>query len=73
MKSSANGKQNQEIYITFKIKIYEGAISELNIENGKVNAIVSGTDDYEVSMTIDEKGNILTSYCDCPYGWGRVL
>ena len=34
---------------------YEGAISELNIENGKVNAIVSGTDDYEVSMTIDEK------------------
>ena len=49
----------------------DGAIEELDISDGEVYATVSGTYDYEVCMNIDEHGNILTSYCDCPYDGGE--
>jgi len=49
----------------------EGAIADINISGGEVNAIVSGTYEYEVSMSIDNNGNILSSYCDCPYDMGE--
>lgn len=33
-------------------------------------AVVSGTDDYSVSVQLDESNNILISECDCPYDIG---
>lgn len=33
-------------------------------------ARVAGSDDYNVTVTLSENGEILDSECDCPYDWG---
>src|SRR5699024_6946937 len=33
---------------------------------------VEGSDDYEVLVEIGDNGDILISYCDCPYNFGPV-
>lgn len=33
---------------------------------------VSGSDEYKVIVTLDSEGEILSSYCDCPYDYGPV-
>lgn len=33
---------------------------------------VQGSDNYEVIVKVDEKGEILYSNCDCPYDWGLI-
>ena len=48
-----------------------GAITEFKMSNNEVYAVVSGTEDYEVNMQIDDSGNIISSYCDCPYDMGE--
>ncbi|WP_251862358.1 hypothetical protein [Clostridium sp. Marseille-Q2269] len=33
---------------------------------------VQGSEDYQVTVKIDEKGEILYSSCDCPYDFGPI-
>lgn len=37
--------------------------------HGKYEMIVEGTQDYTVSVTLDDKGEIIETSCDCPYDW----
>ncbi|WP_432357118.1 hypothetical protein [Sporosarcina sp. UB5] len=39
---------------------------------GRYSAHVEGADMYEVAVSLDEEGNILSTYCDCPYTMGPV-
>ncbi len=50
-----------------------GAILELTIsaEGDWYDAIVEGTDEYEVGVYI-EKGKIIRCSCDCPYSYGPI-
>lgn len=49
----------------------DGHIKELDVFDDEVSAVVEGSYDYKVSMTVDKNGNILSHYCDCPYDWGE--
>ncbi|GKV64821.1 MULTISPECIES: SWIM zinc finger domain-containing protein [unclassified Sporosarcina] len=40
--------------------------------DGEYRFQVSGSDVYEVIVTLDAAGEILSSYCDCPYTYGPV-
>ncbi len=44
----------------------EGRVTELNEHNGKLNAVVSGTQDYGVRLRIEEDD--LSYSCSCPLG-----
>jgi len=44
---------------------YIDNVTELAFEGTKVSATVQGTDEYEVTLNLD---NGLDGYCDCPYG-----
>lgn len=47
-----------------------GAVIELDeIEKNKWQAQVSGSEIYEIEVSINSD-NSITSYCDCPYDWG---
>ncbi len=35
-------------------------------------AVVEGTDDYTVTVSLAEDGDIIESFCDCPYDFGEV-
>jgi len=35
------------------------------------NAVVDGSIRYDVEICLDEKGEIIYHYCDCPYDWGE--
>ena len=43
-----------------------GAIKAIEIMDDEVKAIVSGTEDYEVELSL-EGNNLVDSHCDCPY------
>jgi len=43
-----------------------GCVSEVSIDDNEIKAIVTGTQDYNVSVTIEEE-SIADSYCTCPY------
>jgi hypothetical protein len=46
----------------------DGAVADLqDMENGLWFAIVEGSDDYDVELTIGPKGEILDYSCTCPY------
>jgi uncharacterized Zn finger protein len=49
-----------------------GAVLSLEFEDDTWIAEVSGTDTYMVSVTLDDAGEIIESYCDCPYDFGPV-
>ena len=54
------------------MEYYEnGHIISFDIFDDEVSAVVSGYDDYNVKMYIDDKGNILSHYCNCPYDMGE--
>lgn len=40
--------------------------------NNKYVFYIEGGDDYEVSVEIGDHGDILNSYCDCPYDLGPI-
>ena len=40
------------------------------IDNGYWEAIVQGSEDYEVIVQLESSGNIISSYCDCPFNTG---
>ena len=48
-----------------------GRIESLEFEDGEWLAEVSGGEDYCVSVLLSENGEILRSYCDCPYEFGE--
>lgn len=50
----------------------KGRVNEpVEIEQGVYQAIVEGTEDYTVRLTL-KKGNIVEYVCDCPYDLGPV-
>ncbi|MFC5604300.1 SWIM zinc finger family protein [Sporosarcina koreensis] len=50
-----------------------GFVAELaRVGNRRYTAVVKGADMYEIAVELDEEGNILSSYCDCPYIMGMV-
>ncbi|HEX5564364.1 MAG TPA: hypothetical protein VFX34_05355 [Sporosarcina sp.] len=50
-----------------------GFVTDLARERGgRYTAVVKGADMYEIAVELDEEGNILSSYCDCPYIMGPV-
>ena len=70
---------NFEKYIEKKIisrgKSYYNSGSVLEVERlsmDKFGALVEGTDDYNVTVEIDRKLNVVFHTCDCPYDWGDV-
>ncbi|MEV0402980.1 DUF6880 family protein [Actinoallomurus sp. NPDC050550] len=46
---------------------YLDAVAGLEVTEGGVTATVYGSDDYEVTLTVDADGE-LSGECDCPYG-----
>lgn len=45
---------------------YDGAVQELHKTEHGYQAIVEGTEDYEVEIEIEE-GEVCEMYCSCPY------
>ena len=41
-------------------------------ENGEYEAVVYGSDDYEVNIEINDDGMVEEYFCDCPYDWGPI-
>lgn len=39
-------------------------------DGGEWTAEVTGSDDYEVTVKLNENSDIISSYCDCPYDFG---
>lgn len=46
---------------------YLDSVEDLEIEAGHITAMVSGSDDYDVTLTTDSAG-ALSGDCDCPFG-----
>lgn len=42
-----------------------------NLGNGEFQAIVQGSEEYEVFIKI-ENGKVTEHSCDCPYDWGDI-
>jgi len=49
----------------------DGRVVDVKIQDGRVDAVVCGSYDYEVEIEIDNAGNILSADCDCPYDFGE--
>ncbi|WP_332696404.1 SWIM zinc finger family protein [Halalkalibacter lacteus] len=48
-----------------------GHIEQIKVINKNTYLIeVAGTQDYNVTVTIDETTGVIDSSCDCPYDWG---
>ncbi|MCL2672035.1 MAG: hypothetical protein FWF10_08360 [Clostridiales bacterium] len=68
--------QNFEQYIEEKILARgldyyrSGCIVALEQDGGEWVADVEGSDDYTVTVTLGDGGEIGDSECDCPYDWG---
>ena len=59
--SQAIVERGQEYYNDQAVK----DLTELN--RGQYMAIVKGTEDYEVDVTIDKKREVTHLFCTCPY------
>jgi len=46
------------------------SIISLDYDEGEWTAEVEGSEDYTVSVSVSESGDILETFCDCPYDWG---
>lgn len=71
--SSFDTKVSSRI-VTRGIAYYrDGHVTDFEQKSGfRFRATVEGSDMYEVEIKLDEQGNILYSYCDCPYDMGPV-
>lgn len=46
-------------------------ISDLEqVEPNEFTAVVEGSEDYNVTIKFNNKNEIISHYCDCPYDWG---
>lgn len=51
----------------------EGAVSDIDeYDDGEYVLYIDGRSEYEVSVEINESGDIYSSECDCPYEFGPV-
>lgn len=50
-----------------------GCVTECTDSEGDVEAVVAGSDLYDVSMVVDADGVVLSHSCNCPYDWGDVF
>lgn len=48
----------------------DGLVMALGLQNDEYCFQVVGTDEYKVGVTLNEGGDISSSYCDCPYAYG---
>ncbi|MCL2321068.1 MAG: Uma2 family endonuclease, partial [Oscillospiraceae bacterium] len=48
-----------------------GNVFSLEFDGKKWIADVSGSDNYTVTVTLSDDGEILDTDCDCPYDWGE--
>jgi len=48
-----------------------GYVTSLEFDGETWFAEVDGSNDYTVSVAISDNGEILNTYCDCPYDWGE--
>ena len=46
-----------------------GLVETLDFYDDTWTATVSGSDDYEVAVTMSANGDITDTTCDCPYDW----
>ncbi|MEM1326691.1 MAG: SWIM zinc finger family protein [Bacteroidota bacterium] len=44
----------------------------LQVEKGEFEAVVLGSEEYNVFVKLDESQRIVESHCTCPYDWGDV-
>lgn len=59
--SPALVERGQDLY-------YDQAVKDLTeLNRGQYIAIVEGTEDYEVDVTIDKKREVTHFFCTCPY------
>ena len=49
-----------------------GAVEKLKESGNKWEAVVEGTDYYQVSVQLDQDNEIITSRCNCPYDHGPI-
>lgn len=49
-----------------------GCVTECTDEDGFVEAVVEGSELYDVSMEVDADGVVHSHRCSCPYDWGDV-
>ena len=42
------------------------------IDQGEFNAIISGSDEYQVYIRLDNEYGIIEKDCSCPYDWGST-
>ena len=47
------------------------SIESLDFDGDEWVAAVSGSDDYTVTVRLNDAGDITSTYCDCPYDWGK--
>lgn len=50
----------------------DGVVDVLNVDDGEYLFQVQGSNMYEVSVTLDNGGEIIYSQCDCPYDFGPI-
>jgi hypothetical protein len=50
----------------------DGQVETLEYDGTRWIAEVSGSDDYQVRVTLSETGDIIDSDCDCPYDFGPI-
>jgi hypothetical protein len=58
---------NTRSYDRGKSYFKSGAVRKLKFRNNTFEAVVIGTDHYDVSIEVDVKGKIKQTYCECPY------
>lgn len=64
---------DSKIFARGKEYFADGLVDRLEeIDDGDYEAIVEGTDDYTVNVTIGDDGEISEHSCDCPYEFGDV-
>ncbi|WP_243096857.1 SWIM zinc finger family protein [Thermohalobacter berrensis] len=51
---------------------YGNVLEKYEKENNEYIFIVAGSQIYEVIVQLDENGEILSSYCNCPYDFGPI-
>jgi uncharacterized Zn finger protein len=49
----------------------QGYIESLEFDGDEWVADVSGSDNYTVTVKLNDSGDIVSTSCDCPYDWGR--
>jgi uncharacterized Zn finger protein len=48
-----------------------GYIASLEYDDGEWIADVEGSDNYTVTVSLSDNGDIEDTFCDCPYDWGE--